>query len=297
MEKHLRLGRFLPAGAWYALIWWFSSKSAAVSGGQSGALLRRLLEAVSDVFRGSEMEIQTAASELLSFPIRKCAHMFLYFVLALLLLHALVRLSDRGWRLALPLCALLSAVDEYHQTFVPGRSGELRDVLVDLGGAAAALLLFALLRLARRRPLPPSLALLAVPAVLAVSLAGAGWAPSSLQTLAERSVPGFSALDGPGQAQLLGALAPVLRDAVLAAVWCLWGLCAWVAGRLAGLRARPVLGLAAGSAVLAALTAALAGTSSPALAAGLLGAGWALTASLWTAAGLLTLPRSEAGEA
>ena len=46
-------------------------------------------------------------------------------------------------------CLLYAASDEFHQLFVSGRSGEIRDVLIDFGGAvfgvAAALLFFAVL--------------------------------------------------------------------------------------------------------------------------------------------------------
>ena len=38
--------------------------------------------------------------------------------------------------LALCWCLLYAATDEYHQTFVPGRSGRVSDVLVDLLGSA-----------------------------------------------------------------------------------------------------------------------------------------------------------------
>ena len=37
--------------------------------------------------------------------------------------------------IALIICCLYSISDEYHQTFVPGRSGEVRDVCVDTSGA------------------------------------------------------------------------------------------------------------------------------------------------------------------
>ena len=83
---------------------------------------------------------------------RKAAHMFLYFVLTGLLLLAL-----HGWPCkfclkagcVLGLCGILAAVDEIHQRFVPGRSGELRDVAVDLAGGAVFLLLCWLVRCIR----------------------------------------------------------------------------------------------------------------------------------------------------
>jgi len=163
---------WLPPLLWYRLIWGLSAQTAAVSGGMSDGLLYRFLLALSPAFAASGEAARLEAVESLSFLERKAAHMFLYFTLALLLLAALsLWVRRRRAPAALALCALAAALDEYHQTFVPGRSGELRDVLVDLGGAAAALALAALLALWRRGDRPARLALgglCLLPAVLAL---------------------------------------------------------------------------------------------------------------------------------
>jgi len=136
--------RCLPAAAWYGVIWRFSAQTAAVSGALSDRLLYRILDGWSEVFRSSSEEGRTAIVTFLSFYERKAAHMFLYFVLAGLLMLALPK-WDAGRRAAaaLSLCAALAALDEFHQTFIPGRSGQVRDVLVDAAGAACFLLLWA----------------------------------------------------------------------------------------------------------------------------------------------------------
>lgn len=139
-----RAAAFCPAAVWYLVIWRFSAQPATVSGALSDRLLYRLLEALSGVFREQSEEGKRAIVLFLSFFERKAAHMFLYFVLTGLFLLALYGLS-RGFclkaGLALGLCGILAAVDEIHQCFVPGRSGELRDVAVDLTGGAVFLLL------------------------------------------------------------------------------------------------------------------------------------------------------------
>lgn len=147
MRSHQLLSRaaaFCPAAAWYFVIWRFSAQPAVVSGTLSDRLLYRLLEALSGVFREQPEEGKRAIVLFLSFFERKAAHMFLYFVLTGLLLLALHGLSCEFCLkagLALGLCGILAAVDEIHQLFVPGRSGELRDVAVDLTGGAVFLLL------------------------------------------------------------------------------------------------------------------------------------------------------------
>lgn len=155
MKSHQLLSRaaaFCPTAAWYFVIWRFSAQPAVVSGALSDRLLYRLLEALSGIFREQSEEGKRAIVLFLSFFERKAAHMFLYFVLTGLLLLALHGLS-RGFclkaGLALGLCGILAAVDEIHQLFVPGRSGELRDVAVDLAGGAIFLLLCWLVRCVR----------------------------------------------------------------------------------------------------------------------------------------------------
>jgi VanZ family protein len=57
--------------------------------------------------------------------------------------------------LALLSTLLLASWDEWHQSFLPGRTSSVRDVGIDFCGALAAqLVLLAILILVRRRPRP-----------------------------------------------------------------------------------------------------------------------------------------------
>ena len=138
MTNHFSLARFLlwiPPLLWYRIIWGFSAQTASASGKVSDGLLHRILIVLSPAYARSEADIQGAAVEVLSFFERKAAHMFLYFLLVILLLAALapfVRNILRRSAAAGVFCAVLAALDEIHQTFVPGRSGAARDVAVDL---------------------------------------------------------------------------------------------------------------------------------------------------------------------
>jgi VanZ family protein len=83
--------------------------------------------------------------------IRKCAHVFEYSVLSVLLFRA-VRAPADGWKVrwaaaALFLAALFATSDEFHQTFVASREASVWDVLLDtLAAAAAQLVLWLWLR-------------------------------------------------------------------------------------------------------------------------------------------------------
>ena len=73
------------------------------------------------------------------FLLRKLAHVFVYAVLARLLARALIRSTYWSWEkifwASLALSFLYACSDEFHQTFVPGRGGSVRDVTIDTAGA------------------------------------------------------------------------------------------------------------------------------------------------------------------
>ena len=80
--------------------------------------------------------------ERVHFFIRKMAHLSEYFLFSLLLVRG-VRGNDRGWKLrwaiwALAIAAGYSALDEFHQSFVPSRTASPWDSLLDTTGATVA---------------------------------------------------------------------------------------------------------------------------------------------------------------
>ena len=82
----------------------------------------------------------------LDLVLRKCAHVTVYALLAMACVRGLAHhgLGQRAQLLGGGAMALAYAIsDEFHQTFVPGRSGAPRDVAIDLIGIAAGLLLLA----------------------------------------------------------------------------------------------------------------------------------------------------------
>jgi VanZ family protein len=93
------------------------------------------------------------------FFVRKGAHFAEYFVLALLAARAFASSSRPGlrrrwWLAALSLVVSCALLDEYHQSFVASRTGTIYDSLIDIGGGATALVLYALWRRVRRAANP-----------------------------------------------------------------------------------------------------------------------------------------------
>jgi VanZ family protein len=80
--------------------------------------------------------------------IRKTGHFTEYFILSLLILRG-IRAGKQGAHLAWALAAIAivgcyAALDEFHQSFVPGRTAAVSDVLLDTAGGIAAQVVVAL---------------------------------------------------------------------------------------------------------------------------------------------------------
>jgi len=97
-----------------------------------------------------------------SFPyVDKVLHFFLYTGFGLCLAWGFIRIEPAGGRkslgLILALGALLSGLDEIHQIFVPGRSAEVADAIVDVLGILAGWVVVQLIfRRQKTRPKRPS---------------------------------------------------------------------------------------------------------------------------------------------
>jgi VanZ family protein len=137
-SERLHFGFWLPPLLWMVVI--FSASGDVDSTYHSSTLFEPLM-------RWLFPWMAQARIEDLHFLFRKCAHLAEFGVLALLFWRA-IRHShgSEGCRWnwaqgggALAMVALYAASDEFHQTFVPGRTGQLSDVLVDTAGGAAGL--------------------------------------------------------------------------------------------------------------------------------------------------------------
>ncbi|SHJ68451.1 VanZ family protein [Desulfofundulus thermosubterraneus] len=94
----------------------------------------RELPPVSFSYSGQLVDNRLAPADFIQFWLRKGAHVVIYGALGLSLAAALERVNKRRWFLAGMILVLVAALDEWHQTFVPGRTGRAVDVLVDLAG-------------------------------------------------------------------------------------------------------------------------------------------------------------------
>ena len=80
---------------------------------------------------------------LLSYLMRKTAHVIVYAVLAALWFRAFLKNDGVNYRKAVLFTVLISLVcavaDEYHQSFLSDRTAKFSDVVLDLAAAALSL--------------------------------------------------------------------------------------------------------------------------------------------------------------
>jgi VanZ family protein len=81
--------------------------------------------------------------------VRKAGHFLEYAVLAFLARRAFVTSSHdfirrRWFELALSLVVVNSLLDEWHQSFVPSRTGSIYDSFIDIAGGLTVLVIFKL---------------------------------------------------------------------------------------------------------------------------------------------------------
>ncbi len=134
---------------WPAILWAIVISLFSTSAFTSENTSRVIIPALSWLFPHTRPETLS----LIHHVIRKSAHFTEYFILSLLLLHALrAGTRDFGLRWALIVILIVAgyaALDEFHQSFVPGRGAAVTDVMLDTSGGAAAQLFVALLVLWR----------------------------------------------------------------------------------------------------------------------------------------------------
>ena len=121
--------------------------------------LQALLPHIEFSYNGQQVTY-TKPYSMLEFFIRKGGHVTEYFILAALFWGTLTttRLRTRSaFLLSFALAVLYAATDEYHQTFVPNRTGQLVDLYVDASGALLALLLLFILKIRRDKKASASL--------------------------------------------------------------------------------------------------------------------------------------------
>jgi len=129
---------WIPVAAWMSLIFLASGDlmSAEHTSRFIGPFLRWLIP-----------DVLPATIAAVQFFVRKCAHVTEYAILAALLYRAF-RQSGKLRRFAgvisFFIAGVYASLDEFHQSFIPSRTGAIQDVMIDCVGAFFGLLLCSL---------------------------------------------------------------------------------------------------------------------------------------------------------
>lgn len=122
---------------WMAIIFLTSHQEGGPSSNLSADMALSIAK-IWTYFTGTEISNLSP----LSFIIRKSSHFMAYFILGILLFRATPTSSIKYGALSLGLSIVYAGSDEFHQTFVQGRSGEVLDVFIDGLGALTGIALY-----------------------------------------------------------------------------------------------------------------------------------------------------------
>jgi len=129
---------------WAIVIFIFSSQNGEISSQNNRFII--------ELFKKIGIDINTLVSVNADFIVRKMAHFTEYFIFYLLLFNAFT--DDFKFNKSLLNSIIITFIyavsDEFHQSFVPGRSPTYKDVLIDTGGGLVCMIFIYLWNLIRK---------------------------------------------------------------------------------------------------------------------------------------------------
>lgn len=131
------------------IIFHFSNEVAVESSNTSAGVIERVIRLIAPNITQEQIDENI---ELLQFIFRKCAHFTLYAMLGLFTYNFVRTIKGNNTKnkenttkiyliASQVFCTTYSLTDEIHQMFIPGRSCELRDILIDSIGALVGILI------------------------------------------------------------------------------------------------------------------------------------------------------------
>ncbi len=135
---------------WMIVIFMFSNVDSYHSNSTSKGAINKVVDKVDEgaVNVGikdkplNTLEKQNIVNEI-NLPVRKIIHFTEYLILCLLWINAL-RVSNIKYKyiISILICIIYAFTDEYHQTFINGRTGQLLDVLIDSSGVIVGSIIY-----------------------------------------------------------------------------------------------------------------------------------------------------------
>ena len=128
---------------WVITLTWAGNVTFLSTASFGGSVTGWLLE---QIFSSLHIHLAHPTFVIVHFLIRKLAHLTEYAILSLFLYFSFNPRDPEGWHkrsafAAVIIAGLFSLTDEYHQSFVPGRTASIKDCGLDTLGALLAILL------------------------------------------------------------------------------------------------------------------------------------------------------------
>lgn len=124
---------------WCTLIFDYSNQNGDISKGTSDKVVNYI---------GNIFKIKEESREKLTFPARKCAHFFVYFVLGFLIINMFKTFdvkTSHAIIISAIFCMIFAGSDELHQLFIRARTAKVSDVLLDSSASLLGIYLYYLL--------------------------------------------------------------------------------------------------------------------------------------------------------
>ena len=127
---------------WMGFIFSMSCENAEESSNTSGQTIKVVLSTVPE-FEKQPEEVKVNIIEELQLIARKSAHFIGYMILGILASGLILYYGNinKKYLLAFLICVIYAISDEIHQLFVPGRAGQVRDVLIDSAGSLLGIII------------------------------------------------------------------------------------------------------------------------------------------------------------
>ncbi len=133
---------------WMGVIFYMSSNNGQISHKDSSTIVNfienKTTNKNSEVNKNAVKEQQENISRL-DYVLRKNAHAFMYMILAFFVSSTFFSFNKKGKSSVvyiLFICLFYAVTDEFHQSFVQGRTSLVSDILIDFGGALIGLTFF-----------------------------------------------------------------------------------------------------------------------------------------------------------
>lgn len=149
MLKVIRATTIILTLSLMTFIFYMSSQTADKSSASSSSFIEFFAKIFISNFERLPFEEQASIISSFQFIVRKGAHFSVYALLGGFSYLSVITYNKIPFKIcsviSASICLIYSVSDEIHQSFVPGRSCELRDVCIDFSGSLLVILILTLI--------------------------------------------------------------------------------------------------------------------------------------------------------